>query len=404
MTKVRTILILLTLIIVGTLGILASFYARGYRFDKKTFRFVPRGILVAKSDPDGAQIYINGSLKTVTNNSISLAPGTYDVDIKKEGFLPWYKRITIEKEIVTEANANLFKITPSLSAVTLSGIVKPVISSDFTKIVYGVPVTEETKSDSIGLWIMETYNLPIGFTRDPRRITDGDITDASWQFSPDGRQILLVTKTGVFLLDVNTFTPQAQKVNVASRKDQILATWETERKTKLAAQTRNLPEELSDILIRKTKEIAFSPDETKILYTASSSAILKENITKALPGSSTQNQQRNIKEGQTYVYDIKEDRNFLIDENGNSLMLDGLSSSTQGTRRLVWFPTSRNLVLAEEGKITIMDYDGTNRQTVFSGSYISPHAYPFVNTSRLLILTNLGATSNLPNIYSLSLK
>jgi hypothetical protein len=51
-----------------------------------------------------------------------------------------------------------------------------------------------------------------------------------------------------------------------------------------------------------------------------------------------------------------------------------------------------------------MDYDGTNRQEVYSGSYIAPHAFPTVNKERLLILTNLGADSVLPNLYSLSLK
>lgn len=404
MTKIRVILILITILVVGCIGIIASFYARGYRFNRKTFKFVPRGILVVKSEPDGAQVFINKDLKTVTNGSISLAPGTYDVELKKEGFLPWYKRLVIEKEVVFEINASLFKGTPSLSPITLSGVTRPIISSDFSKIAYAIPPSEEANTNTIGLWLMESLNLPIGFTRDPRRITDGDISDAAWEFSPDGREILLTTKSGIFLLDTNTFTPQNKKVNVASRKQQILSNWETERKNRLTVQLRNLPDELVEILTRKASEIAFSPDETKILYTASGSATLKENLIKALPGSSTQKQERNIKEGQTYVYDIKEDRNFLIETDSSSLMLDGLSSTPTKNRRLVWFPTSRNLVLAEEGKITIMDYDGTNRQIVFSGSYFAPYTFPFTNTSRLLLLTNLGANSSLPNIYSLSLK
>jgi hypothetical protein len=71
---------------------------------------------------------------------------------------------------------------------------------------------------------------------------------------------------------------------------------------------------------------------------------------------------------------------------------------------LSWFPNSKNLILAEEGKVTIMDYDGTNRQVVYSGNYVSPYAFPFVNTGKIIILTNLGANSSLPNLYSLSLK
>ncbi|TEU01728.1 PEGA domain-containing protein [Candidatus Woesebacteria bacterium] len=381
MTKIRVLIFLLTIVVVGSLGTIISLYAKGYRFDVKTFRFEPNGLLVIKSDPDGAQVFINTELKTATNATIPLPPDTYDVEIRKEGYLSWKKRLVIEKEIVTEANASLFKAVPSLSAVTFSGNINPVPTNDLTKIAYAVPKT--------GLWVIETVNLPLGFAKDPRQITDGDLTGASWEWSPNGREILLTTKTGIFLLDAGRFTPQNQRVNITSGKTEILAEWEKERKIKLAAQIKNLPEELVDILERKTDLITFSPDKTKILYTASSSAELADNLIKPLPGASTQKQERHIKAGKIYVYDIKEDRNFSI-------------SNIAATLR--WFPTSQHLVLAEDGKITIMDYDGTNRQEVYSGSYIAPHAFPTVNRERLLILTNLGADSVLPNLYSLSLK
>jgi len=381
MTKIRVFIFLLTIVVVAGLGLIASLYARGYRFDVETLRFVPNGLLVVKSNPDGAQVFIDAELKTATNATIPLPPGTYDVEIRKEGYFPWKKRLVIEKEIVTEADASLFKTVPSLSAITYSGVVNPVASEDLTKIAYAVPKT--------GLWVIETVNLPLGFTRNPRRITDGDLTNASWEWSPNGREILLITKTGIFLLDASRFTPQNQRVNIASTKAEILAEWEKERERKLAAQIKNLPKELVDILERKTNSITFSPDETKILYTASGSADLAENLIKPLPGASTQKQERQIKAGKTYVYDIKEDRNFLI-------------SNSAATLR--WFPTSRHLVLAEEGKIIIMDYDGTNRQEIYSGSYLAPYAFPTVSRERLLILTNLGADSVLPNLYSLSLK
>jgi hypothetical protein len=381
MTKIRVLIFLLTIVVVGSLGTIISLYARGYRFDVKTFRFEPNGLFVVKSDPDGAQVFINTELKTATNATVPLPPDTYDVEIRKEGYFSWKKRLVIEKEIVTEANASLFKAVPSLSAVTFSGNINPVPTNDLTKIAYAVPKT--------GLWVIETVNLPLGFAKDPRQITDGDLTGASWEWSPNGREILLTTKTGIFLLDAGRFTPQNQRVNITSGKTEILAEWEEKRKIKLTAQIRGLPEELVDILERKTSSIIFSPDETKILYTASSSAELADNLIKPLPGASTQKQERQIKAGKTYVYDIKEDRNFSV-------------SNSAATLR--WFPTSQHLVLAEDGKITIMDYDGTNRQEVYSGSYISPHAFPTVNKERLLILTNLGADSVLPNLYSLSLK
>ncbi|KKU16171.1 MAG: hypothetical protein UX25_C0041G0003 [Candidatus Woesebacteria bacterium GW2011_GWC2_45_9] len=395
MTRLRVLLGLLTLLVVGSLGLFLSLYARGYRFDGQTLRFKPSGLLVVKSDPSGAQVFVNGELSTATDTTLSLAPGTYDVSIRKEGFHSWNKRLLIEKEVVTEAIASLFRVAPSLSSVTFSGAVSPVLSPDGTRIAY---VTAPSREDSQkgGLWVIETVNLPIGFARDPRRVTDGDLISSTslgtvWQFSPDGREILVSLGASVFLLDSSTFTPQAKRVNVAARKEIILAEWEEERGTRLSSQIKILPDDLVDVLQRKASSIVFSPDETKILYTASGSATIRENLIKSLPGSSSQKQERDIKEGHTYIYDIKEDRNFLIDE------------GPEAARRFSWFPTSKHLVLSEAGKITIIDYDGTNRQLVYSGSYVSPHAYPFGSTSRLLILTSLGAETT-PNLYSLTLK
>jgi hypothetical protein len=51
-----------------------------------------------------------------------------------------------------------------------------------------------------------------------------------------------------------------------------------------------------------------------------------------------------------------------------------------------------------------MDYDGSNRQTVYTGSFITPFAFPFASADRLLILTNLGADSSLPNLYTVTIK
>jgi hypothetical protein len=403
MTKVRVLLLLLTICVVGTVGYLVSLYARGYRFDEKTLKFSPNGLLVANSDPEGASVLVNGELKTATDTTLSLSPGTYDIEIKKEGFMSWKKRLVIEKEVVTEANASLFRNVPSLTPVTFSGSSNPVASSDFTKVAYGVLPENPDDPAKVGLWVIDTLNLPFGFAKEPRRITDGDLNEASWSWSPDSREILLTTKLGVFLLDAGAFTSQGQRVNVASRLEEIRANWNEEKDTKLQARLRNLPQEHADIFIRKVQNLAFSPDETKILYTASGSATFKTDLVKQLPGASTQKQERQIKEDQTYVYDIKEDRNFLIVEDSSELTISPDLYSTY-QKSLSWFPTSSHLVLAEEGRVTLMDYDGSNRQTVYTGSFITPFAFPFASADRLLILTNLGADSSLPNLYTVTIK
>jgi hypothetical protein len=400
MTKVRVIFFLITLIVVGSVGLFVSYYARGYRLNLKTFKFQPNGILVLKSEPDGASVYINGDLKTATNASISLSPGTYDVEVRKDGYFSWYKRLVIEKEIVTQASVSLFKNVPSLSPVTSTGVVNPIMSEDGAKIIYSVLPSKDVGSDKAGLWVLDTFSLPLGFGAGPRRITDGDMTGASYTFSPDGHQVLLTISNGVFLIDTGSFTAQNQRINIASKKDATIAGWVTEKEVRNQSLIRNLSPEVADILSRKSSSFVFSPDSNMILYTASSSGTLPENLVRPLPGASTQTQERNIQAGHTYIYDTKEDRNFLITD--QPVTIDNTDNPQTGALR--WMSSSRHLLLAQSGQATVMDYDGTNRQVIYSGSYLAPSVFPFSNTTKLLILTNLGAPSASVNLYTLTVK
>ena len=400
MTKIRVLFFLITLVVVGSMGLFASYYARGYRLNIKTFKFQPNGILVLKSEPDGASVYINGELKTATNASISLSPGTYDVEVRRDGYFSWYKRLTIEKEIVTQATISLFKNAPSLSPVTSSGAVNPVMSEDGSKIAYIVLPSKNIGSEKVGLWTLDTFSLPLGFGSGPKRITDGDLTGAVYVFSPDNRQMLLTISNSVYLLDTGSFTAQNQRVNIASKKDATITSWASEKENRDQILTRNLPPEIIDILTRKSSSFVFSPDGSMILYTASSSGTLPEGLTQPLPGASTQRQERSVQNGHTYIYDIKEDRNFLITDQPITIGNDD-SAKVSALR---WMSTSKHLLLAQEGQIVVMDYDGTNRQVIYSGSYFAPSAFPFTNTTKILILTNLGSPSGGANLYTLTVK
>jgi hypothetical protein len=380
MTKLRVFVLFLTFLIVGVGGYFVSLLARGYRFDKANYKFSPNGILVAKSNPDGASVYIDGKLEGATNSNLRLAPKFYDIEIKKDGHLPWNKRISIKKEEVTQITAELFKTAPSLSPVTFDGAINPVISPDMTKIAY---ISDKS------LWVLSVSSLPIGFPNEPKKITDNVDEQSTYSFSPNSRQILLETKTASYLLDASNFTHQSEKVNVENTKVKLLKLWNDEQVALNEPKFRLVPSEISDVLKRKSSKFIFSPDENMVLYTASSSARISEGLIPPLPGSSTQKEEREIKEGKTYVYDIKEDKNFLISDNNTPIY---------------WLPSSRHLLNPTEEKIIIMDYDGTNKQTVFSGGYIFPFAFPYVNVSKLLILTNLGSNSSITNLYSLSIK
>jgi hypothetical protein len=380
MTKLRVIMFFLTILIVGSVGYLIILYANGYRLNKDN-KITPNGLLVTNSDPNGAQIIIDGKLNSATNSTITLTLGTHDIKLKKEGYLDWQKQIQIENGVVTEINASLFPQAASLNPTTFSGAINPVISPDYSKIAYG---------DNSGIWIVETINLPIGFSSGPTKITDL-VPDANttWQWSPDSRQILITTKASHYLLNISTTTSQNQLLDITTTLPKTRSEWEATQNKQLNSLLSKLPDELENLFITKTKDIIFSPDQTKILYTATNSAILEEGLIPTLPGSSTQVQSRSLQKNHIYVYDIKEDRNFEI---------------TDSTGPLYWFASSRNLIIPQKDKVVISDYDNTNKQTIYAGSYVYPNAFPTPNTNRIFILTNLGATKGASNLYSLNLR
>ncbi|MGB9637642.1 MAG: PEGA domain-containing protein, partial [Microgenomates group bacterium] len=104
LAKYRLPLFFLILVFVLGATFLAIKYASGYRLDLTNKTLKPTGILVVNSSPEGARVFANGKLLTATNSSLSLTPGKYSLEIKKNGFLPWKKEIVIEKELVTVAD------------------------------------------------------------------------------------------------------------------------------------------------------------------------------------------------------------------------------------------------------------------------------------------------------------
>src|SRR3989344_965810 len=163
--QIRSILISFgTLCLILGVAFLVIAYGRGYRLDLRKNSLKPTGLLSATSDPIAAQVYLNGTLRTATNNSINVDPDFYTVKIAKESFIAWQKTIRVQGEIVTRADAFLVPTNPSLSPLTTTGVVNPVLSPDGTKIAYIIPTRNgsEEAVTGVGLWILELADKPLG--------------------------------------------------------------------------------------------------------------------------------------------------------------------------------------------------------------------------------------------------
>lgn len=366
-------------------------YGRGYRLDFTKTSIKPTGLVAATSDPTGAQVFVNGVLKTATNNSFAIDPGFYDVQISREGYITWDKKLRVQGEVVSNANAFLFPTNPSLSPLTTLGIVNPTLSPDGTKVAYVVTSPPERA----GLWYYELSEGPLGRNRDPVHLAlpDGmDFTKVPIQWSPDTTE-LLVDGRLYTLGKPNTFT------DVSLTRASILADWKTQTTDTDSQKIAAFKQPIIDIATSSAKIVAFSPDETKILYEATASATIPQVIVPPLIGTNPTAENRNIVPGKLYVYDSKEDKNyFLLDKKE-------LPQPASPSAALHWFPTSRHILLTLKGKIDVMEYDRTNWITIYSGPFANNFVAPWTNGSRIIILTNLnGDATTLPNLYTVNLR
>jgi len=127
-----------------------------------------------------------------------------------------------------------------------------------------------------------------------------------------------------------------------------------------------LPQVGTNIINYFPTGLVFSPDEEKILF-------------------------RN-KDGKYKIFDIKDKRESTLPEFEN---LIGIS----------WYPDSAHLVITEENRISIIEADGLNKMTVFSGNFVNGFVFANPAGSGLVILTALTQGEGIPaNLYEINLK
>ena len=393
---VLTTLLVATVLLTGTA--IAIFYARGYRLSPengKTF-VAGTGLLVATSTPDGAKVLVNGKLLTATNNTINLPPGSYNVKIAKDGYFPWKKEIIVEKEIVSRADATLFPTAPRLESLTSTGSDHPVMDMSGTLIAYAVASASAEKN---GIYIlnMNSRNI-LNIGRLVRQVAD-ERTDsfafASLEFSPDGSELIASISAGqrvrTYLLSTSGFNQGTRLISPATQ-DETLSEWQQEKEQKYNAFLESLDPPLS--LLAKTyfANPLLSPEKNKVLYTASQSATLPIIIQPRLIGANSTPEQRSIEAKNIYVYDLKEDKNYLLFEKERA-------SST-----LLWHPDSSHLLFIQDRKIKVVEYDGKNMTTLYSGPFVDEFLFPWPDGSNLILVTNLNNPEVPPNLYRMSLR
>ena len=388
------IIIISVLIIIILSTSLISLLARGYRLNfKKGLSIKSTGLISATSTPKSASVYINNRLITATDDTINLPPGDYHIKISKDGFFSWEKNIKIIKEVVTQTNTTLFRSSPELKPLSLSGAINPALSPDKNKIVFSVASASASKNN--GLYIVESDNTPLSLSKTaPKQLSPNsfnlDWSKATFQFSPDSRQFLaqFANNSTAYLLSTDTPINPQKLYDITSQIPLIKKDWQEQENATIKLLIEKLPKEIKPLVSTSSAQnIQFSSSGTKILYQSSSDQQIPDNIITPPPSQSTQTQQRQTKKDHYYVYDIKDDTNFLIGHKSDISLP-------------AWIHNSNNILFVQGDQIKSIEYDSTNEITLFTGNFNQNLVTPWATGQQIVTLTSTydGAPKNLHTI------
>lgn len=397
LTQLTTKLMIAVLFVVFAVVVIS--YARGYRVDFQKQTLASTGIFAISSSPKAAKVFINGEFKGVTDLNISLEPGTYTIEIQKDGYTSYTKTLTLKGEIVEAVDPILFPINPSLSPLTNLGIVKAVQVDQSDKILL---FSENESPEKDGIYLFETSQNALSLFPPLKTIilksqlpTNIGIADTIVHFSYDFKQAIFdfqtadkTTKSYLLSLENENQAP----LEVTESKTALLTAWDTERQQESEKILETFPKEISKIASDSFSIVSYSPDQTKILYKAKKNINLPLVIVPPLIASDQTQEERSLILNNVYVYDKKEDKNFKIgDEHLN-------------TQNVTWYSDSKRLVYNEGKQISISLYDGQTKQVVYSGP-IESGFFAVNSDGKLLILANLNPLSNkLPDVYQVGIR
>lgn len=397
--KRQLVISLAILLFLGIGTTIAILYGKGYRIDFTGTKGILKGtgLLVATSTPDGAQVFVNDHLTTATNNTINLAPGSYKIKIFKDGYFPWEKTIDVQEEVVSKAEALLFPTTPKLESITETGAINPVIDPSFTKIAY---IVSSQSARLNGVYVLDMGNRSLlSLSNGVTQIADDTVVNfdnATLSWSPNGKQLLATvpvntTRSTTYLLDATTMNSNPQ--DVTETLTSVNDSWHTTATEKQTAQLNTLRPDLKAFAISHMNDLQWSPDETKFFYIASESGELSQIITPKVIGADSTQEDRSLVKGNMYLYDTKEDKNFLIAKAGEI-----------GNEKIMWFPDSKHVIIVHDKKVDIREYDGSNNTTIYAGPFTDSYVFPWPTADNIVVLTNLGNSAVPPNLYTISLK
>ncbi len=335
----------------------------------------------------------------MTDQNIVLSPGNYQVDIKKDGYTNFSKKISLRGELVITLEPILFPINPALSPLTNLGIIKAVPIDGTDRVIIFVDKGIDDLENKNGIYLFEGDRRPLAFFQSLKKIIlktnlplDLGFTKVNITVSPDTKEAIFEFDEAAYLLSLEeeNLTPY----DVTSSKSTLINAWEEKKTEDNLKVLETFPIEFTNIASESVKIISFAPNDTKILYQATKSFNLPLIINPPVIAGNQSQEERSVKKSKVYVYDRKEDKNYLITNN----------QPPTTDYQIQWYFDSKHLLINRDKKIAVADYDGTNEQIVYSGPFEN-NFFSSTNDGKIIVLINLNSQVNeLPDLYLVGIR
>lgn len=200
--KNRIIFAISTILFIIIASIMIIFWAEGYQINFTKGTIESTGTFSIKSNPSGAQVYINDVYKGKTPLSISnLKAGKYEIQVTKTNFASWKSIEYIKSEDITYVYPVLFITTLNPQKVDISGsVVDELISSYDSEMAYKL---DENNTSSLWVRYYRDSIINSGISQQMvLNLSDSTITSilnkysltlSKSKFSPDNSKLLLYT-------------------------------------------------------------------------------------------------------------------------------------------------------------------------------------------------------------------
>ncbi|HRN70244.1 MAG TPA: hypothetical protein PLS49_03585, partial [Candidatus Woesebacteria bacterium] len=260
-----------------------------------------------------------------------------------------------------------------------------------------------------------------------------NLATASIDYSPNYRQAILSLMNDdaeiAYLISLDN--ENTELFDITSSKENVLAAWNSEKNEEMMKVIETLPKELITIATDTFQIIAVAPNEKRIMYRVKTDTNLPLVLNPPLIGANQTPEERNLKAGGIYIYDKKEDKNYKvpveisITEEANKIVQTELvvtdSSATDSAMAqlpqvwypevvyeileyIQWYPTSDYIVVKERNHISVMQYDGDNKETVYAGPFENDF-FMIAPDWNLLVVINLNPQVNsVGDLYSVGIK